>query len=122
MMPDSASTRQVPKRSAMAPKKGRPAPQKKFCSAMARPKSVRSQPFSASMGSWKKPIAERGPKVSAAIRQPQTMISHGRLLDWGRAEAATLAICALSCLAGDTLTADVSTVKMNCLDATNQFH
>ena len=44
---------------------------------MARPKVVRSQPFSASIGNWKKPIAERGPKVSAAIRQPQMMMSHG---------------------------------------------
>ena len=44
---------------------------------MARPNVVRSQPFSASMGNWKKPMAERGPKVSAAIRQPQMMISHG---------------------------------------------
>ena len=44
---------------------------------MARPNVVRSQPFSASIGSWKKPIAERGPKVIAAIRQPQMMISHG---------------------------------------------
>ena len=44
---------------------------------MARPNVVRSQPFSASIGSWKKPIAERGPKVSAAMAQPQMMISHG---------------------------------------------
>ena len=44
---------------------------------MARPNVWRSQPLSASIGSWKKPIAERGPKVSAAIRQPQMMISHG---------------------------------------------
>ena len=72
-----ASTRQVPKRSAMAPKNGRPRPQNRFWIAMARPNVVRSQPFSASIGSWKKPIAERGPKVIAAIRQPQMMISHG---------------------------------------------
>jgi hypothetical protein len=44
---------------------------------MASPKVVRSQPFSASIGSWKKPIAERGPKVIAAIRHPHAMISQG---------------------------------------------
>ena len=65
------------------------APQNRFCSAMARPKVVRSQPFSASIGSWKKPIAERGPKVRAAIRQPQTMISQGRPDAAGRASCRT---------------------------------
>ena len=54
---------------------------------MARPNVVRSQPFSASIGSWKKPMAERGPKVSAAIRQPQMMISHGTDLAGGRSVA-----------------------------------
>jgi hypothetical protein len=29
------------------------------------------------MGSWKKPIAERGPKVSTAISEPAMMMSHG---------------------------------------------
>ena len=57
---------------------------------MARPKVVRSQPFSASMGSWKKPMAERGPNVMAAIRQPQAMISQGRPDAAGRAAAGTL--------------------------------
>ena len=47
---------------AMAPNTGRPRPQNRFWIAIARPKVVRSQPFSASIGSWKKPIAERGPK------------------------------------------------------------
>ena len=59
-----ASTRQVPNRSAIAPKKGWLKPQQRFCNAIARPKVVRSQPVSASIGSWKKPIAERGPKVT----------------------------------------------------------
>jgi hypothetical protein len=45
--------------------------------AIARPKVVLSQPLSASIGSWKNPIAERGPKVIAAITQPQIMISQG---------------------------------------------
>ena len=44
---------------------------------MARPKSARDQPVSASIGNWKKPIAERGPKVKAAMRQPLAMISQG---------------------------------------------
>ena len=38
---------------------------------------ARDQPVYASIGSWKNPIAERGPKVSAAIRQPLAMISQG---------------------------------------------
>jgi hypothetical protein len=29
------------------------------------------------MGNWKKPMAERGPKVSTAIRDPATIMSHG---------------------------------------------
>jgi hypothetical protein len=29
------------------------------------------------MGNWKKPIAERGPKVISAIRQPHAMSSNG---------------------------------------------
>ena len=91
MTPPMASTRQVPKRSAIAPNNGSPSPQNRFCSAMARPKVWRSQPFSASIGSWKKPIAERGPKVSAAIRQPQMMISHGTRLA-GLFVAVTLAM------------------------------
>ncbi len=45
---------------------------------MASPKVVRSQPVSASIGSWKKPMAERGPKVSTAISEPAMMISHGK--------------------------------------------
>ena len=60
-------------------------PQAMFWIASASPKVSRSQPFSASIGSWKKPIAERGPKVSAAIRQPQVMMSQGRLGLPGRA-------------------------------------
>ncbi|MNL05447.1 hypothetical protein D3C87_1260460 [compost metagenome] len=44
---------------------------------MASPKVERSQPVSASMGSWKKPIAERGPKVMTAISDPATMIAQG---------------------------------------------
>ncbi len=82
--PDSASTRHVPNLSASAPKIGVPSPHARFWIAIANPNVVRSQPFSASIGNWKKPIAERGPKVSAAIRQPHMMISQGRLgaPDW----------------------------------------
>jgi hypothetical protein len=54
---------------------------------MASAKVLRSQPFSSSMGSWKKPIAERGPNVSAAMRQPQTTISQGKEEDALRAVA-----------------------------------
>jgi hypothetical protein len=45
--------------------------------AIANPKVVRSHPLSASIGNWKNPIAERGPKVIAAITHPQIMISQG---------------------------------------------
>ena len=45
---------------------------------MANPKVVRSQPVSASIGNWKKPIAERGPKDISAISDPAMMISQGR--------------------------------------------
>jgi hypothetical protein len=76
----------VPKRSATAPKIGCPAPQSRFWIAMASAKVLRSQPFSSSMGSWKKPMAERGPKVSAAMRQPQTTISQGKEGDALRTE------------------------------------
>src|SRR5690606_13284086 len=78
-MPDMVSTRQVPKRSATAPKTGCPKPQMRFWMAIARPKVVRSQPLSSSMGSWKRPIAERGPKVMAAMMQPLMMISQGNV-------------------------------------------
>jgi hypothetical protein len=70
--------RQVPNLSANAPKNGWPRPQQRFWMAMARPKVVRSQPVSASIGNWKKPMAERGPKVSMAIMEPAAMISQGR--------------------------------------------
>jgi hypothetical protein len=76
-MAESTSTRHVPFLSASAPKNGWPRPHIRFWIAMARPKSERDQPVSASIGSWKKPIAERGPKVSAAIRQPLAMMSQG---------------------------------------------
>src|SRR5690606_32269758 len=78
MMPERARTRQLPNRSAIAPKNGCPRPQQRFWNAMARPKVVRSQPFSCSMGSWNSPIAERGPKDIAAMRQPLMMISQGK--------------------------------------------
>jgi hypothetical protein len=45
---------------------------------MARPNVVRSQPVSASIGSWKKPMAERGPKDRSAISDPAMMISQGK--------------------------------------------
>ena len=45
--------------------------------AMAMAKSSRLQPLSVSIGIWKKPIAERGPKVRSAIRQPAAIASHG---------------------------------------------
>jgi hypothetical protein len=77
-MPDMARTRHVPNLSASAPNTGVPSPQARFWIAIARPKVVRSHPFSASIGNWKKPIAERGPKVMAAMRQPQMMISQGK--------------------------------------------
>src|SRR5690606_34974130 len=69
---------QVPNRSASAPKKGWPMPQARFCKAMAKPKVVRSHPVSASSGSWKNPMAERGPKVITVTRQPQITSSQGR--------------------------------------------
>lgn len=50
---------------------------------MASPKVDRSQPVSESIGSWKKPMAERGPKVSMAIRAPATMISQGMEAGFG---------------------------------------
>ena len=44
---------------------------------MASPKVERSQPRSASIGSWKNPMAERGPKVITAISDPARMMSQG---------------------------------------------
>ncbi len=46
---------------------------------MARPKVERSQPVSASIGNWKKPMAERGPNVMTAISDPAAIISQGML-------------------------------------------
>jgi len=77
-MPERVRMRAVPYLSASAPKKGCPRPQHRFCRAMASAKVERSHPVSASMGNWKKPMAERGPKVSSAISDPLTMISQGR--------------------------------------------
>lgn len=64
------STRPVPYLSAKAPKKGWLTPQNRFWKAIARPKVERSQPRSASIGNWKKPMADRGPKVMTAISDP----------------------------------------------------
>src|SRR5690349_695044 len=100
MTAESASTRHVPKRSAMAPNIGCPRPQSRFWIAMASPKVVRSQPRSASIGNWKKPIAERGPKLIAAIRQPQMMISQGKL-DTRRVGTVEVAIAGFSGGSGD---------------------
>ena len=44
--------------------------------AMASAKVVRPSRARASKGSWKKPMVERGPKFSAAIRQPQVIMTH----------------------------------------------
>jgi hypothetical protein len=52
-------------------------PQNKFCKAIAIPKVVRSQPVSCKMGSWKKPIEERGPNASSAIIQAQEIAITG---------------------------------------------
>jgi len=60
-----------------APKIGRPSPHARFWIAIASPKVDRSQPVSASIGSWKKPMADRGPKVKSAISAPAEMISQG---------------------------------------------
>ncbi len=73
-----ASTRQVPNLSAIAPNTGCPSPQARFWIAIARPNVVRSQPVSASIGNWKKPIAERGPKVISETRHPAAMTVHGK--------------------------------------------
>jgi hypothetical protein len=67
----------VPYLSAIAPKIGWPRPHIKFWIAIAMPNVARSQPVSCSIGSWKKPIAERGPKVINAITQPAATISQG---------------------------------------------
>src|SRR5690606_28785587 len=70
------------------PKTGWPVPHSRFWIAMASPNVVLSQPRSSSMGSWKKPMAERGPKLMAAIRQPHNTISQGKDGAACRAEAA----------------------------------
>src|SRR5262245_35710919 len=67
----------MPKRSAIAPAIGWPSPQSRFCSATASPNTSRPQPNSRLIGWTKKPSDERGPKLSNAIRPPQTMITSG---------------------------------------------
>src|SRR5256885_3346044 len=67
----------MPKRSATAPANGWPMPQSRFCSAKASANTSRPQPFAWDMGVRKKPNAERGPKPSSEIRQPQRMITSG---------------------------------------------
>ena len=47
-----------------------------------RPNVVRSQPRASSIGNWKKPIAERGPNVNIAIRQPQMITASGIVFAW----------------------------------------
>src|SRR4051812_19598468 len=57
--------------------KGSAAPQRRFWIAMANENTSRPKPSSCVMGWRKKPMAERGPNVRIAIRQPQPMISAG---------------------------------------------
>src|SRR5262249_36182327 len=75
--PPAHSTRTVPKRSAIAPAKGWPAPQMMFWMAIARPNTSRSQPLACDIGVRKKPSVARGPKLRREIRQPHRTITPG---------------------------------------------
>ncbi len=70
-------TRSTPKRSAIAPATGWPSPHNRFWTASARPKTSRPHENSWPIGCTKKPRLDRGPKLSNAITQPQTMITSG---------------------------------------------
>src|SRR3954451_8776027 len=86
MIAPAQITRTAPKRSATAPAKGWPTPHKRFCTAIARPKMSRPQPYSVTIGIWNRPAAARGPKVMSAMRQPAATMISGETR--GRAAAA----------------------------------
>src|SRR3954447_18073825 len=87
----------MPKRSATAPAKGWPMPQRRFCSAKASANTSRPQPFACDIGVRKRPKEERGPKPSKAMRQPQTMITVGVLHVRERAVWASWLMGAFQC-------------------------
>src|SRR5207244_8259708 len=61
----------------MAPAIGWPRPQRRFCSASARPNTSRPQANSRLIGCTKKPRLERGPKLSRPMMQQQMMMTSG---------------------------------------------
>src|SRR4051812_6222003 len=67
----------MPKRSAMAPANGWPMPQSRFCSAKARAKTSRPQPFADVIGVRNSPKADRGPKPNSEIKQPHKIMTAG---------------------------------------------
>src|SRR5438046_9524284 len=67
----------VPKRSAIAPASGCPAPHRMFWIASAKPNTSRSQPLACDIGVRKNPRLARGPKLKNEITQPHTTITAG---------------------------------------------
>ncbi len=77
MMAPVQSTRIVPKRSAIPPENGWPMPHNRSWMAKADENTSRPQPLANEIGVRNWPAAERGPKVSRPIKQPQSTISAG---------------------------------------------
>src|SRR5262245_11556779 len=72
-----ASTRSGPKRSAIAPTNGWPAPHSSIWIASASANTSRPQPWAEDIGVRNRPSADRGPNPIAPIRQPQARITTG---------------------------------------------
>src|SRR5262249_3273203 len=71
------STRTAPYRSATPPANGWNAPHNRFWIARAQPNTSRPQWYSSDIGLRNWPTAERGPKLSIAMAQPQAMTKTG---------------------------------------------